>query len=343
MFTWLNWLYRWGKICLKLIRALRYRTQSYTLFLRQMSCTCRWFVSFCTQLTAVGIRSKKTIFFFPICSSKLQSIMLRLDNASRERTIGMLQLGATQGDVARRFRFARNTIWRLWNRHRTTNSTADRPKSGRPRVANNRQDRLIRLRHLRNRTENPSNTATSIPGLRRISRRTVQRRLAEAGLRARRPCRGPMLTQPHCQRRLAWARRHLRWQLTDWRRILFTDESRFLLRRVDGRTRVYRRRGELFVDNCVLRHDRFGGWSVMMLGGIAPNRRTHLVTISDSLNAERYRKEILTPHVLPFIAANWAKTTANFMGFFKDQTNIVFNGVLYHVRWVWQMLHETSF
>jgi hypothetical protein len=59
-------------------------------------------VSFCTQLTAVGIRSKKNNLFFPICSSKLQSIMLRLDNASRERTIGMLQLGATQGDVARR-------------------------------------------------------------------------------------------------------------------------------------------------------------------------------------------------------------------------------------------------
>jgi hypothetical protein len=56
----------------------------------------------------------------------------------------------------------------------------------------------------------PSNTATCIPGLRRISRRTVQRRLAEAGLRARRPYRGPMLTQPHCQRRLAWARRYLR-------------------------------------------------------------------------------------------------------------------------------------
>ena len=107
----------------------------------------------------------------------------------------MLQLGATQGDVDRRFRVARNTIWRLWNMHITTKSTADRPRSGRPRVTNNRQDRLIRLRHLRYRTENPSNTATSIPGVRRISRRPVQRRLDEAGLRVRRPYRGPMLTQ----------------------------------------------------------------------------------------------------------------------------------------------------
>ena len=110
-----------------------------------------------------------------------------------------------------------------------------------------------------------------------------------------------MLTQRHCQRRLEWARRHLRW-----RQVLFTDESCFLLRRVDGQTRVYRRRGERFADNCALRHDCFGGGSVMMWGGIAANRHTHLVTINGSLNAERYRNEILTPHVLPFIAANGA-------------------------------------
>jgi hypothetical protein len=44
----------------------------------------------------------------------------------------------------------------------------------------------------------------------------------------------------------------------------------------------------------------------MMWGGIAANRRTYLVTINGSLNAERYRNEIQTPHVLPFIAANGA-------------------------------------
>ena len=83
----------------------------------------------CTQLTAVDIRSKKNNLFFPICSSKLQNIMPRWDNASKERAIGMLQLGTMQGDVARCFRAARNTIWRLWNRYRTTNSTADRHRS----------------------------------------------------------------------------------------------------------------------------------------------------------------------------------------------------------------------
>jgi transposase len=54
----------------------------------------------------------------------------------------------------------------------------------------------------------------------------------------------------------------------------------------------------------VLRHDRFGGGSVMMWGGISGNRRTNLVTINGTLNAQRYRTVILTQHVRPFIAAN---------------------------------------
>ena len=79
--------------------------------------------------------------------------MPRLDNSSRDRAVGMLELGASQADVARRFGVSRMTISRLWRRFQTTNSTADRPRSGRPRVTTPRQDRMIRLRHLRNRTE----------------------------------------------------------------------------------------------------------------------------------------------------------------------------------------------
>ena len=230
--------------------------------------------------------------------------MPRLDNSTRERAIGMLQAGATQVDVARRYNVARITIYRLWQRYLTTNTTADRPRSGRPRVTTPRHDRFIRLCHLRNRFETPSHTASVIPGMRRISPRTVRRRLAEAGLCARRPYRGPMLTQRHRQQRLEWSRRHLRWTIRDWQEVLFTDESRFTLRHADGRVRVYRRSGERYSDPCVLRHDRFGGGSVMVWGGIARNGRTELVFVNGTLNAQRYREQILIPHVLPFMAAN---------------------------------------
>ena len=41
----------------------------------------------------------------------------------------------------------------------------------------------------------------------------------------------------------------------------------------DGRLRVWRRRGELFRDECVLERDRWGGSSLMLWAGISWRRR----------------------------------------------------------------------
>ena len=57
----------------------------------------------------------------------------------------MLDAGVSQGEVARRFGMHRTTINRLVSRVRNTQTTDDRPRSGRPRVMSHVQDRFIRL------------------------------------------------------------------------------------------------------------------------------------------------------------------------------------------------------
>ena len=89
-----------------------------------------------------------------------------------------------------------------------------------------------------------------------------------------------------------------------WRQVLFSDESRYLLYRSDGRCRVYRRRNERFTDPCVSEVDRFGGGGVMVSGGICHGRKTPLVFIEGSLTAIRYRNTILSPVVVPFVQQN---------------------------------------
>jgi hypothetical protein len=44
-------------------------------------------------------------------------------------------------------------------------------------------------------------------------------------------------------------RTHRVWSQQRWRTVWFSDESRFLLKRGDGRARVYRRRNERFANN----------------------------------------------------------------------------------------------
>ena len=113
-----------------------------------------------------------------------------------------------------------------------TGHLADRPRSGRPRVTSRRQDRTIRLAHLRNHltaTETALNTVGTHN--QQISPKTVGSRLRENGLRARRPYVGLPLTQARRLRRMAWLTAHAPrlFPMRQWRRVLFTDESRFTI------------------------------------------------------------------------------------------------------------------
>ena len=82
---------------------------------------------------------------------------------------------------------------------------------------------------------------------------------------------------------------------------MFSDESRVLLFRSDRRRSVYRRRGERFVDSCVIERNRYGGGGVMGWGGICHGHKTPLIFIDGNLTAIRYRDNVLTPIVLPFV------------------------------------------
>ena len=163
--------------------------------------------------------------------------------------------GQRQQQVARHFGVHVSTIERLVRRLRETGRVADRPRSGRPRVTSQRQDRAIRLAHLRNRHLTATETAVNTVGShnRRIHPKTVRNRLREFGLRARRPNVGLPLNRARRARRMACvtAQAPRRFPIRQWRRVFFTDECRFPRFRGDGQRLLYRRRGERFADAFV--------------------------------------------------------------------------------------------
>ena len=157
------------------------------------------------------------------------------------------------------------------------------------------QDRSANATILRSRFRNATNT--------NISTQTVRRRLREQNLRARRPAVRPRLTAAHRVRRLAWARQHVTWTRDQWARVLFTDESRFTRSFHDGRNRVWRRPGERFVDVNVQEHDRYGGGSVMVWGGMSLRTRTRPERINGNLTGACYLKDVLRPIAVPAVRA----------------------------------------
>ncbi|GFW56256.1 hypothetical protein TNCV_1877761 [Trichonephila clavipes] len=118
-------------------------------------------------------------------------------------------------------------VARCWQQWITEGRVYRRGGSGRPRNTNDREDRAIR----RVATSAPTTSLASIqrhlpPSRHPVpSRETIRRRLTEVGLRSRRPLRRLPLTPIIGS--VDWIFADLGQLVTDWRRVIFSDESRF--------------------------------------------------------------------------------------------------------------------
>lgn len=93
-------------------------------------------------------------------------------------------------------------------------------KCGRKRITTPRTDRKIRDICLQNRKMPKQMLVKYVidEGI-QVSQRTVQRRLAEVGLMARKPARKPKLTQGMIRKRLDWAKKYKKLSVEDWKRV----------------------------------------------------------------------------------------------------------------------------
>ncbi|GFV67814.1 transposable element Tcb1 transposase [Trichonephila clavipes] len=125
---------------------------------------------------------------------------------------------------------------------------------------------------------------------------TISRHLAEANLKSKQPSRALPLTPEHQQLRLQWCQARSMWNVTDWQKVVFSDESRFVLGTDDNRVRVWRRPGEWYNSPHTTRTA-----GVMVWGALAYDNRSTLIVMRGTLTGQRYVDDILRPHVGPFL------------------------------------------
>ncbi|GFU81389.1 transposable element Tcb1 transposase [Trichonephila clavipes] len=180
----------------------------------------------------------------------------QLSEFERGLIIGMKTAGwstcRVAGQVDRSECAVRN-CWEQWTREGTH---AWKTGSGATRKTTRREDRRI----VRQALVDPTVGVV-------ILSQTISRHLAEENLKSKRPFRALPLTPEHRQLRLHWCQARSMWNVTDWQKFVFSDESRWC----NG------------------------------LGAIAYDSRSTLIVMRGNLTGQRYVDDIHRPHVGPFL------------------------------------------
>ncbi len=137
-----------------------------------------------------------------------------------------------------------------------------RKKCGRKRCTTNRENRSLMRIVKKNRFKNLGelHNEWTEAGV-KASRATTHRRVEEFGYSCR-------------QRRLTWAKEKKNWTVTQWSKVLFSDESKFCISFGNQGPRVWRKGGEAHSPSCLKSSVKFPQsvmiWGAMSSAGVGP-------------------------------------------------------------------------
>ena len=150
------------------------------------------------------------------------------------------------------------TIIKTW---KAMKSFANKPRCGRPKATTSATDRLIRRKALQDRGISSSTIASEVfseLGV-KVSACTIRRRLNKMGLKGQTARKKPWLSKANIKKRLAWAKDHSSWTIDDWKKVTWSDESKFCLFGTDGVAYRWIGRGEALKNECLRKTVKHGG------------------------------------------------------------------------------------
>jgi transposase len=175
------------------------------------------------------------------------------------------------------------------------------PRSGRPPKLTERDGRHLMQILNKNRRTNINElhenfiSSTSI----NISKITLRRFLHKHNIYGRIGAKKPFVNAANKMKRLFWAKNKKDW-VDEWKKIIWSDESRFVVFGGDGKRYVWRTTYEKYDPKCLIPTFKSGQESVMIWGCFTKNKLGPLVRLEGRITANIYI-EMLENYLLPFI------------------------------------------
>ena len=204
----------------------------------------------------------------------------------RARIIALSEQGLSYGEISTIEKCHRSTVLRTIKRNKQTNSNQDRPKSGRKSKLSARNERWIEREILLGRADNAVQMQKKLKEQMNIdvSAKTVRRTLKKKGFHAIHKVRKPFLSPKHKKSRLEFARRHKNWTVEDWKKVIWTDETKINLFGSDGKLYRWKKKGFELTEHDIQKTVKFGGGHLMIWGLMIWEGVGSAVALDDNLD-----------------------------------------------------------
>ena len=223
-------------------------------------------------------------------SSYLESMKSREYTVEeRGMIVGMHSTGLSNAEIGRKMGIPRTSvsnIVHLFQRRGTINSMK---QSGRPHKLGMRHTRELSRLLTSNRRIPLARLVEQMSV--RVHANTLRKVIMSLGFHNRVAAKKPYLSLKHKVDRLAFAKAHQNWTESDWRNIMWTDESSFEIGKYSRQVTVWRRPNERYFSDCLAPSFKSGRTSVMIWGAFSGYQKCLLIvmpphrrTASDFIN-----------------------------------------------------------
>jgi hypothetical protein len=166
----------------------------------------------------------------------------------------------------------------------------DKPRSGRPCKLTDRDRRHVieTLRKSKVKTAEAVRKEAATYLNIRVCRKTIAKVFKEAGFVCRVKRKKPLLTKKHKQARLAWAKKYQTWTVDEWKKVVWSDETAFMLVNGEGREYCWTKEGDVLEGDQVKPTKKFGGGKLMVWGCITYEGVGFSCKVEGNMDAELY-------------------------------------------------------
>jgi len=223
--------------------------------------------------------------------------MRPISSAQRDNILSLASSGHSIRKIATQLNIPKSTVGEYLQNLVPGRSTT---KTGRPSRLSPTDKHAVVNQILTGKAENAAqvtkhiNTIIPTP----VSSDTVRRVLKKHSFKAVVKKKKPLLSARHRKRRLEFALKYREWTVEDWKRIIWSDETKINKFGSDGRQWVWKQKGQGLIQREVQGTVKHGGGNIMVWGCMGWNGVGQMVEVEGKMDANQY-VDILEDHMLP--------------------------------------------